>query len=212
MSADQFGFERFDFDALDRQERSTKKSRTAILLAIVLLLAGLLGFLFRSGPKFLDDLAKDVAKQKQQGEFQRAMFDVQRKMDKMDFRGAIESLNRLEPAFKSFNDKKGFLSLRADLYSLADQPEKAIVDYDVVLSDDPANHLALNNRAYMRALARVDIDEAIADVEKAIETVVRRLRMLIPGRICITWLGVIRKHCRISISCWMSCGSSGQIG
>ncbi|MGL5094152.1 MAG: tetratricopeptide repeat protein, partial [Planctomycetia bacterium] len=59
------------------------------------------------------------------------------------------------------------LYLRGHVYSLMKRYPEALADYDRLLKMNPNLDSALNGRAYTRALAKVDLDGALADVEQA---------------------------------------------
>lgn len=58
---------------------------------------------------------------------------------------------------------------RATLLAELDEYEQAAADYTRVIQLEPDDASAYNNRAYFRALAGVDLDEALDDVQKAID-------------------------------------------
>lgn len=60
-------------------------------------------------------------------------------------------------------------AVKATILSQLGRLEDSIAEYTRVIEIDPQDAMSYNNRAYHRALARVELDEALADVEKALE-------------------------------------------
>lgn len=62
------------------------------------------------------------------------------------------------------------LNLKASILARQKDYKEAIKACNGVLSLDPNDATGLNNRAYFRAMARVELKEALDDVQKALET------------------------------------------
>lgn len=72
-----------------------------------------------------------------------------------------EKLTELAPA-------QGYI-LQGDAQARMGKSAEAIESYGKALGHDPLNATALNNRAYHRALFKTDLDEAVRDINEAIE-------------------------------------------
>jgi tetratricopeptide (TPR) repeat protein len=60
---------------------------------------------------------------------------------------------------------------RSVVYQRLDRYREAVDDLSKAISIEPGNPTPLNNRAYARALGRIELDAALVDIQKAIELV-----------------------------------------
>ena len=79
-----------------------------------------------------------------------------------------EAVEEITGAIEARPDDAQLYLARADLLGRLKRFEESVVDYTKVIALDPTNATAYNNRAYNRALARVDLDQALEDVQKAL--------------------------------------------
>jgi tetratricopeptide (TPR) repeat protein len=89
------------------------------------------------------------------------------KMEANDFAGSLEDFDRLIQ--KNPKDADVYL-LRSQVYQRLDRHREAIDDLTkaIALSSDPTPR---NNRAYARAIANIELNEALVDVEQALKRV-----------------------------------------
>jgi tetratricopeptide (TPR) repeat protein len=168
---DRFGFpDRFDFPP-DQQRSANAMTWVLLLIGLVSLLSGLYFLISRQGKDFADGFANVFGGMFEQNALQRDEALFRRAIKKGDYKAAIRAYDRLGQRLMQQRklDVKTFHMNRADLQIRAKEPAAAAGDYSRVLAIEPGNALALNNRAYMRALARMEIDEALQDVEEALK-------------------------------------------
>lgn len=151
---------------------SRRPARRQITAGRVLLLFGLvavatgLAVLVEYGP----DIQKRLEKLLASAQHQHAddlLHRVQRNLGPGgDQRQALSDLSTLI----RYNPRNLELRMfRASLLAELGRYREAIEDCNTVLKSKPSRPDALNNRAYFRALERIDLDEALSDVTKAIE-------------------------------------------
>lgn len=166
MPNDRFGYpEPAGFD--DDQPRRVRAKITPgrlTLLAFVVAFAALFGGMAQFGPSLLDDLARDLAplfEDSPQAVLRRVRDNLRRK----NFPQALRECEKLAKT----HPEAGHLMQATILGQMKDYPG-SIAAYTKVLAIHPDHPVALNDRAYNRALARIDLEEAFQDVEAAIRT------------------------------------------
>lgn len=162
---DQFDFPKavgFD-DSPERPRRTANVTPGRIVVLVALLLGlGLFSWLtYQVGPKLgegMGDLLRPNAGQRavlaerylRRGLYDRALAESEQ---------AIEMEPELLEAYE----------IKAHALTALNRRSEAIETYDHLLETQPDRALFLNNRAYMRALERVDLEEAFEDIERALE-------------------------------------------
>lgn len=175
----------------DERENSSPRRITGgrcLLLLVGLGLAGLIGFGIQNSEDFLpqpeDELAirNRIGRHLRDGRLDKALREGERlaiknPRDGHMILGQLQGLRGQHQGAISHFDKVLDVDpddyearlLRANSLGMTKRYREAIRDYDIVLARDGGQATALNNRAYFRALERIDLDDAMTDVEKAIE-------------------------------------------
>lgn len=164
MHNDRFGYPEpagFDDDN-PRRVRAKITPGRLLLLAFVVAFAALFGGMVQFGPSLLDDLAHDLAPL-----FEDHPQTVARRIrDNLRRKNFPQALRDCEKLAKT-HPEAGYLLQATILGQMKDYPG-SIAAYTKVLALHPDQHVALNDRAYNRALARIDLEEAYRDIEAAI--------------------------------------------
>lgn len=83
-------------------------------------------------------------------------------------RGDVERALKECDRLVELDPKEGH-SFKAAILSEVQRYEEAADEYSKLIEIEPGNAVYYNNRAYHRALARTELDEAMVDVERALE-------------------------------------------
>ena len=159
-----FGELGFD-DKRFEDERPTRRVRARSIRGDLLLMAAFLGVVGLAvlGSGLLDHLGRRP--DPRVAAFEKARNDLVRQMRAEDWPAALESadkLARIVPRSREVQHVRGEIFTRMQRY------DESIAAYGACIAIDPADAVALNNRAYMRALARTDLPAALEDVEQAL--------------------------------------------
>ncbi|QDU59288.1 Tetratricopeptide repeat protein [Planctomycetes bacterium Pan216] len=164
MEYDEFGFpvpEQFE-DQKPRYRAKITPGRIAVLM-FVLFLGVLIAFAAEYGDKladnFKDGLARLAANRPMRIEAQ-----IISRLQRGDVDGALKASDELAKLVP----KAGFL-WRGEILMRVSRPGEAAKTYHRLVELDPTDHLALNNRAYALALAEENLDEAMENVNQAID-------------------------------------------
>lgn len=166
MEYDPFGLPRpVDFEDSSRPARPRVTAGRIALLLGVLAAGASAAAIAHWGPEVLADLPRQFAMRHRNAP-RAIVARLNSHLEQGNYPKALVEIDRL---LRIAPDNLELRIVRAEIYVRMKQFPKAIQEYTMLLEIDPLNATALNNRAYNRALAKIDLEEAQADIERAID-------------------------------------------
>lgn len=162
MDFDNHGFPKpADFEDSKPRKRAQVSFERLALVAVILLIAGLIGGTVNYGPDFLKNLPAQLIPVGSRDE-------IIRKINVFLSRGDIDRALAQCDRLIEIDPKEGHTA-KADIFIRLERYQDSIEEFSHILAIDPNDASSYNNRAYHRALARIDLAEAEKDVQKALE-------------------------------------------
>lgn len=169
MEFDEWGFPRpvtFETESQRRPIRPQVTAGRLFLILLAILMAGAAGLAVHLAEQEggIDNLlGRLIPRRVQANRAQMLYHRILRNMQAGQFEKALVDAEKLAVMFPPVGHR-----LRGDILGHLHRYQESIEAYTIVIKLDPAQAMAYNNRAYNRALARIDIDLAMEDVEHAL--------------------------------------------
>ncbi|MFO0944524.1 MAG: hypothetical protein U1D30_01050 [Planctomycetota bacterium] len=162
MDYDEHGFPKpVDFEDSKPRKRAEVSFQRLGLVVLVLFIAALIGGTVNYGPDFLKNLPANLIPMGSRDE-------IIRKINVFLSRGDIDRALAQCDKLIAIDPKEGHTA-KAEIYIKLERYKESIEEFTHILAIDPNDASSYNNRAYHRALARIDLDGAEKDVQKALE-------------------------------------------